>query len=146
MTSVVFWTTEVVTTDLSPGRGSHQNDFIFLFQACIHPIQIANMRPIDEDIKVLSQDAFGVNQMEFNGWILFNHSIHYFLHCRSRHRKFGLIIDIIFHNCREADSGHMPILPCKQKGDGPSHLLSTFHFPVLTTLLSSLPFLSYGPR
>ena len=52
--------------DLASRCGSHQNDFIFLIQACIHTVQIPDMRTVHKDIKVFSQIAFRVHKMESN--------------------------------------------------------------------------------
>ena len=109
-TSVVQKTTEVVTTTLTPRRGSHQNDFIHFSQACIHPIQIPDMCTVDEDIEMLAKLALRVHQVELDWRILLYDLIHYFLHCRSWYVKFRLIINIIFHHGGEAYGWHEGIV------------------------------------
>lgn len=95
---------------LSSRRGSHQYDFIFLFQRCIHAVQVTDVYAIDKDIKVFPQVAVRVYKMELNRWILFNNLIQDFLHRRGGHKELSLIVDVILHHSGKADGWHERIV------------------------------------
>ena len=91
---------------LSPRGGGHQNDLVILFQWSIHPVQFADMRAIDEDIEMPAKIAFGIDQVKFNGWVLFNHLADQLVDRSRRYKKLRLIVYIIFHHSGEADGWH----------------------------------------
>lgn len=58
---------------LAPGRRRHQDYFVIFLQLRIQPIQLADMRAVDEDIEMPAEIAIRIDQVEFNRRVLPDH-------------------------------------------------------------------------
>ena len=71
------------------------------------------MNTVDKDIEMPAKFSVCVQQVDFYGWIALDDLFDDLSDRRSADGKFTLVIDIIFHHCRETDDGHENILPSK---------------------------------
>ena len=95
---------------LSAGRRCHEDYLVVFPQNCVHSIQLAQMRPVHEDVEVAAQITVRVEKMRFERRVPREDIIQQLGNGLPFHREFALVIDIELHEGGKTNEWHDGIL------------------------------------